>query len=381
MARPDFPNSKCRGSLWSGGFQGGTTPSSCCVQPFEYFLRGPQWVRFASPQLTTTAPAPTVFIALSSLCHIMSDRSMAGVRAKVPSSLVHCTRSAVACRAVGVQTFGLAHALVPGRPACRAVPLLRVRGPSRKEGGGGGCWQGCGAEGQGVRSHWKQRELCRPPTVDHQYPAMNRPAAVNRQPAAVVPLGDTSWHLWTVAGACCRPPYDRGAGGKLLQRGGGGSYEPSYGHGALLSGHYGGRWSAWDYMGPTWGPKSNKKRKKENGIFGISATSGVRKVIVCPPLLIEKEGCKIFFSKTQPKSRPLPGEPLSSPPPPTHRAIPPGKPIHKSVPGGSHPSISVLLSLWCPVLRRSFGIACSPPSLSGCSVFTWTPRGPPPANV
>ena len=47
---------------------------------------------------------------------------MAWVKGKAPSSLLHCTRSAVACRAVGVQTFGQAHALVPGQSACRAVP-------------------------------------------------------------------------------------------------------------------------------------------------------------------------------------------------------------------------------------------------------------------
>ena len=47
----------------------------------------------------------------------LSECSMAGVTDKVPSSLLHCTRSAVACRAAGVQTFGQAH--VPGGSAYR----------------------------------------------------------------------------------------------------------------------------------------------------------------------------------------------------------------------------------------------------------------------
>ena len=50
---------------------------------------GPQWVRFASPQLAPTAPATTVFIALSSECHLVFiefsvDCSSAGVWVQGP---------------------------------------------------------------------------------------------------------------------------------------------------------------------------------------------------------------------------------------------------------------------------------------------------------
>ena len=68
------------------------------------------------------------------LCVRLSECSMAGVRGKGPFSLLHCTMAAVACRAVGVQTFGQAHAHVPGRSACWAVPLLRARGAHAGQG-------------------------------------------------------------------------------------------------------------------------------------------------------------------------------------------------------------------------------------------------------
>ena len=53
---------------------------------------------------------PTVFIALSSafriivLCACCPSVPWLGLRAKVPSSLRHCTRSAVPCWAIGWQT-------------------------------------------------------------------------------------------------------------------------------------------------------------------------------------------------------------------------------------------------------------------------------------
>ena len=81
----------------------------------------------------------------------LSECSMAGVRGKDPSSLLHCTRSAVACWAVavGVQTFGQAHALAPGQPACWVIALRSkgrtcrsgvISGQSRGGGGGLGCY-------------------------------------------------------------------------------------------------------------------------------------------------------------------------------------------------------------------------------------------------
>ena len=109
---------------------------------------GPQWVRSASPQLAPTAPATTVFIALSSVRQIMfSESACPNVQwlgsGKIPASLLHCTRSAVACRAVGVQTFGQAHILflVHRRdgPYLYWVYML-VRGHQ----GGGGLAQGLG---------------------------------------------------------------------------------------------------------------------------------------------------------------------------------------------------------------------------------------------
>ena len=63
--------------------------------------------RFASPRVAPTAPATTVFIALSSVCQIMFSESACpsvqwlGSGAAGPPSLPHCTRSAVACWAVG----------------------------------------------------------------------------------------------------------------------------------------------------------------------------------------------------------------------------------------------------------------------------------------
>ena len=102
---------------------------------------GAHWVRFASPQFAPTAPVPTVFVGLGSVCRFMPLVSACpsvqwlGVRGKDPSSLLHCTTSAVACWAVGVQTFGQAHALVPCQSAYRAAPRL---GEGKMVGGGGG---------------------------------------------------------------------------------------------------------------------------------------------------------------------------------------------------------------------------------------------------
>ena len=70
---------------------------------------GPQWVRFASPQLAPTAPATTVFIALSSECHLVFiefsvDCSSAGVWVQGPFLPLPQIGIAVACGAVGLQT-------------------------------------------------------------------------------------------------------------------------------------------------------------------------------------------------------------------------------------------------------------------------------------
>ena len=95
-----------------------------------------QCVRFASPQLAPTTPATTVSIALSSvglfivLCVCCPKVQFRG---KVPSSFLPCTRSAVACRAMGVRTFNQSYAYWTGRTACRAVPLLS-RGGGRGAG-------------------------------------------------------------------------------------------------------------------------------------------------------------------------------------------------------------------------------------------------------
>ena len=66
--------------------------------------------------ISSNCACPTVFIALSSvfqiivLCACCPSVQWPGLRAKVPSSLRHCTRSAVACWAVGWQTCSQAHA-------------------------------------------------------------------------------------------------------------------------------------------------------------------------------------------------------------------------------------------------------------------------------
>ena len=56
-------------------------------------------------------------------------------RAKVPSSLRHCTRSAVACWTVGWQTCSQAHARTPGRVSIGSGAcvggVLCVAGPGR----------------------------------------------------------------------------------------------------------------------------------------------------------------------------------------------------------------------------------------------------------
>ena len=77
---------------------------------------------------------PTVFIALSSVFQIIAlcDRCPSvqwlGLRAKVPSSLRLCTRSAVACWAVGWQTCSQAHARTPGHFSIGSGVYMQVRG-------------------------------------------------------------------------------------------------------------------------------------------------------------------------------------------------------------------------------------------------------------
>ena len=99
--------------------------SKACPTP-----QGPQWVRCASPQLAPTAPATSVFIALSSItsscccCPLVRvfNGWGQGQGPFLPSPLYQVSCRLLGC-GWGVQTFGQAHALAPGRPACRAVPL------------------------------------------------------------------------------------------------------------------------------------------------------------------------------------------------------------------------------------------------------------------
>ena len=84
--------------------------------------------------ISSNRACPTVFIALSSvfqiivLCACYPSVQWLGLRAKVPSSLRHCTRSAVACWAVGVQTCSQAHARTPGRFSIGSGAYMQVRG-------------------------------------------------------------------------------------------------------------------------------------------------------------------------------------------------------------------------------------------------------------
>ena len=99
---------------------------------------GPQWVRFASPQLAPTAPATTVFIVLSSECHLVFIEfsvycSSAGVWVQGPFLPLPQIGFAVACGAVGLQTFGQAHAVClvdrrMGRSSTGSVAFMQVRG-------------------------------------------------------------------------------------------------------------------------------------------------------------------------------------------------------------------------------------------------------------
>ena len=78
------------------GRLGGALRGGGGVQVGRFGVGGPQWVRFALPQSAPTAPATTVFIALSSVCHLVfiafSFRcSSAGQGARSLSSLVHCS--------------------------------------------------------------------------------------------------------------------------------------------------------------------------------------------------------------------------------------------------------------------------------------------------
>ena len=59
-----------------GGAQDPAPPSAMGKQMHHTTGWGPQWVRFASPQLAPTAPATTVFIALSSVRQIMFSVSV-----------------------------------------------------------------------------------------------------------------------------------------------------------------------------------------------------------------------------------------------------------------------------------------------------------------
>ena len=97
-----------------------------------------QWVRFASPQLAPTASATTVFIALSSECHLVFiefsvNCSSAGVWVQGPFLPLPQIGFAVACGAVGLQTFGQAHAVClvdrrMGRSSTGSVAFMQVRG-------------------------------------------------------------------------------------------------------------------------------------------------------------------------------------------------------------------------------------------------------------
>ena len=65
------------------------------------------------------------------LCVRLSKSSVAGVRGKDPSSLLHCTKSAVTCWAVGVQTLGQAQCL-PGEEAGPAYAVTPLWPPGRR---------------------------------------------------------------------------------------------------------------------------------------------------------------------------------------------------------------------------------------------------------
>ena len=80
--------------------------------------------------ISSNRACPTVFIALSSvlqiivLCACCPSVQWLGLRAKVPSSLWHCTRSAVACWAVGEQTCCQAHACRGGGGDCGPKQMM-----------------------------------------------------------------------------------------------------------------------------------------------------------------------------------------------------------------------------------------------------------------
>ena len=84
--------------------------------------------------ISSNRACPTVFIAPSSLfqiidlCACCPSVQWLGLRAKVPSSLWHYTRSAVAYWAVGWQTCRQAHACTPGRYSIGLGAYMQVRG-------------------------------------------------------------------------------------------------------------------------------------------------------------------------------------------------------------------------------------------------------------
>ena len=167
----------CNGSPVSYYF---TTRVRACVCVVVGGGEAAQKVKSASPQLAPTAPAPTVFIALSSV--FQNQFSEFAVRkvngffllsnwlemrgewlglGQCPSSLLHCTGQLPPVELWAVQTFSEAYAVEPSRSAVRAVPpqgegracrsgvikwtALAVAGPARPccplyvvVGGGGG---------------------------------------------------------------------------------------------------------------------------------------------------------------------------------------------------------------------------------------------------